>query len=283
MSSGKAVFALALATAAAAGGYVYMNYNDLFKKKIEKSLKQAPVIEKIPSQRKEEPESEEKELENSFFLNSSEAHDKNTATMEEWVTAQIETLLAQNEDGKLFVIQRRLVEQDFFRIMQILNCQQVVATWELRGKLEEVRSALIKEKGIESLDYIKQIVADINMLSDEQADFIEAMCPRLNVGDFVLIESQDHHIGTGEPESINKAYVQKFLDLYLYHPYKNTISKSKEEALEIVKVVQDKASARIAKQDTLGIFDNPVEYLQCYNALCADIAREDFELTEADY
>ena len=181
--------------------------------------------------------------------------------MEEWVTAQIETLLAQNEDGKLFVIQRRLMEQDFFRIMQILNCQQVVATWELRGKLEEVRSALIKEKGIESLDYIKQIVADINMLSDEQADFIEAMCPRLNVGDFVLIESQDHHIGTGEPESINKAYVQKFLDLYLYHPYKNTISKSKEEALEIVKVVQDKASARIAKEDTLGIFDNPVEYL----------------------
>ena len=127
--------------------------------------------------------------------------------MEEWVTAQIETLLAQNEDGKLFVIQRRLMEQDFFRIMQILNCQQVVATWELRGKLEEVRSALIKEKGIESLDYIKQIVADINMLSDEQADFIEAMCPRLNVGDFVLIESQDHHIGTGEPETINKAYV----------------------------------------------------------------------------
>ena len=46
MSSGKAVFALALATAAAAGGYVYMNYNDLFKKKTEKK---APVIEKIPS------------------------------------------------------------------------------------------------------------------------------------------------------------------------------------------------------------------------------------------
>lgn len=61
------------------------------------------------------------------------------------------------------------------------------------------------------------------------------------------------------------------------------MTKSKQEALDLVKAVQAKASERIAKSDTLGIFDNPVEYIQCYNALCVDIAFVEFGFSEADY
>lgn len=61
------------------------------------------------------------------------------------------------------------------------------------------------------------------------------------------------------------------------------MTKTKQEALDVVKAVQAKASERIAKSDTLGIFDNPVEYIQCYNALCVDILRADYGFSEADY
>lgn len=53
---------------------------------------------------------EEKELENSFFLDPALSFEKNTASIEEWVTGQTEALLAQNEDEKLFIADRKLIE-----------------------------------------------------------------------------------------------------------------------------------------------------------------------------
>ena len=47
--------------------------------------------------------------------------------------------------------------------------------------------------------------------------------------------------------------------------------------------ILDKAVTRITNEDTEGIFNNPVEYLQCFNQLCIDIARESHSMTEADY
>ena len=79
------------------------------------------------------------------------------------------------------------------------------------------------------------------------------------------------------------AYVCKLLDMLLYHPYKNGQSKTAGEALTILKSVLGKATARIAKDDTFGLFDNPVEYLICFNTFCVDLAREEHELSEADY
>ena len=50
-----------------------------------------------------------------------------------------------------------------------------------------------------------------------------------------------------------------------------------------MKNILSKAVTRITNEDTEGIFTNPVEYLQCFNQLCLDIAREDHSMTEADY
>ena len=77
--------------------------------------------------------------------------------------------------------------------------------------------------------------------------------------------------------------IQKLLDLFVYHPFQSNIDKTKEEALEIVDDILSKAVARITKEDTAGLFEQPVEYLQCFNQLCCDIAREGHNLTEADY
>ena len=79
------------------------------------------------------------------------------------------------------------------------------------------------------------------------------------------------------------AYVRKLLDMLLYHPFKNGVSKDAGEGLTILKAVLDKATKRFAKDDTYGLFENPVEYMICFNTLCVDLAREEHGLTEADY
>ena len=56
--------------------------------------------------------------------------------------------------------ENRLSEKDFFRIMQIVNCRWVVLCMELKSRLDARRSELIDQKGIDSLKYIKQLVAD---------------------------------------------------------------------------------------------------------------------------
>ena len=43
------------------------------------------------------------------------------------------------------------------------------------------------------------------------------------------------------------------------------------------------ANARFGKEDTKGILESQEEYLVFYNAICLDIAREQFKLSESDY
>ena len=79
------------------------------------------------------------------------------------------------------------------------------------------------------------------------------------------------------------AYVRKLLDMLLYHPYKNGTATSVNDALDILESVLSKAANRFAQDDTYGLFDNPVEYMICFNTFCVDIAREEHGLSEADY
>ena len=39
----------------------------------------------------------------------------------------------------------------------------------------------------------------------------------------------------------------------------------------------------MAKEDLIGLFDNPIEFMICYNTYCVDVAREVYGLSEADY
>ena len=71
--------------------------------------------------------------------------------------------------------------------------------------------------------------------------------------------------------------------MLLYHPFKNDQSKSASEALTIMQSILEKATKRFEKSDTFGLFDNPVEYLICFNTFCVDLAREEHALNEADY
>lgn len=99
----------------------------------------------------------------------------------------------------------------------------------------------------------------------------------------MLVESQEKYVGTDEPESMTPAYVRKLLDMLLYHPFKNGTAKSEIDALAILQSVLSKAATRFAQDDTYGLFDNPVEYMICFNTFCVDIAREEHGLSEADY
>ena len=84
-------------------------------------------------------------------------------------------------------------------------------------------------------------------------------------------------------KNVTTTSIQKLLDLFVYHPFKSSIDKTQEEAQEIVNDILSKAVARITKADTVGLFGQPVEYLQCFNQLCCDVAREGHSMTEADY
>ena len=79
------------------------------------------------------------------------------------------------------------------------------------------------------------------------------------------------------------AFVRKLLDMLLYHPFKSGTTKSESDALAILQSVLSKAVDRFAQDDTYGLFDNPVEYMICFNTFCVDIAREEHGLSEADY
>jgi len=68
-----------------------------------------------------------------------------------------------------------------------------------------------------------------------QGQAIEEVCGRCAIQDYVLVESQDEHVGTDDPESMTPAYVCKLLDMLLYHPFKNVVSKREEDALELLK------------------------------------------------
>ena len=93
-------------------------------------------------------------------------------------------------------------------------------------------------------------------------------------------------MGTDEPESMTPTYIRKLLDMLIFHPFKNgasSASKSESEALQIFESVLNKAATRFAQDDTFGLFDNPVEYIICFNTFCVDLVREEHGLSEADY
>ena len=77
--------------------------------------------------------------------------------------------------------------------------------------------------------------------------------------------------------------IQKLLSLFICHPFRSEINKTQAEAQEIVAEILIKAVLRITKEDTVGLIKHPIEYLQCFNQLCCDIARKAYSMTEADY
>ena len=97
----------------------------------------------------------------------------------------------------------------------------------------------------------------------------------------MVTESQDEHIG--DCDQPNPAFIKSFLELFLFHPYQSGQIKSKTEALEILVKITKKAVDRFGKSDTMGLFSNPVEYMYCFNTMCIDVAREEHNLSEADF
>ena len=88
----------------------------------------------------------------------------------------------------------------------------------------------------------------------------------------------------GSSEHISATYIRNFLDINLYHPYKATkVKDDKNMASTILDRVMKEATRRIENQDTFGLFESPEQYLICYQALCVDVAANDWNLAEADF
>ena len=60
-------------------------------------------------------------------------------------------------------------------------------------------------------------------------------------------------------------------------------SKTQEEAQEIVADILNRATEHISNEDSAGMIKQPVEYLQCFNQLCCDIAWEVHQMSDAEY
>ena len=279
MSDNKAGW-IALAAGAVAAGMIV--YNSMKGKKSKKN--------QTPEAARKETEEEEKhvetlqeELENNFFMDPTKSAKENQDIITKWMNDQIDTILGQYFDAKLEVKNLVIKMEDFERVMLIINCRQTVLSHEMKIELDASRIQMIKDKGLDSLDYIKQLVQDTREVCNLQADAATEVCNLLDIREEVVVESQEKHFGSGEADSVDVVYVRKILDLFLYHPFVNSKTKERAEALTIAQAILDKASERIVKADTFGLFDNAVEYLICFNSLCVDIAQVDHDLSEADY
>ena len=69
--------------------------------------------------------------------------------------------MGQQDDGKLTVINRRLQKEDFLRLMMVFEGRAAIYTQELVQVHEAERKLTIKGKGIDSLEYIKELIADV--------------------------------------------------------------------------------------------------------------------------
>ena len=63
-------------------------------------------------------------------------------------------------------------KEDFYRVMMIIQGRYEVLAKEIKTKLTASRSELIKAKGIQSLDYLTQMIEDTKKYCEIQGQAI---------------------------------------------------------------------------------------------------------------
>ena len=84
---------------------------------------------------------------------------------------------------------------------------------ELKSRLDARRSELIDQKGIDSLKYIKQLVADNKEVTVLQRDSIKEVTKRFNISEDILENSRNSYIGDTK-KSMTKGSINKVLGLF---------------------------------------------------------------------
>lgn len=186
-----------------------------------------------------------------------------------------------SDDNKVIVVNRRVQKEDFLRLMMIVEGRANVHSKDLASKLDTTRHALLASKGLSSLDYVKQVAADVEKLNELRDESIEEVCQQAGIGTFVLEDSFAKFVG--DEENITPAFVRLFLETFLYHSFKNHAFKKADEGLQLYKSVMTKAIDRLTKDDTFGIFPSVQSYIFCFNMMCEDIASKDHGMTAADF
>ena len=112
-----------MAAVAVVGFLVYMGLSSGKKSKTkdsssgkQKAVAAAPVEET----KRSEPATE---IENHFFIDQEKTPQEANEIIKKWMNDQVEALLGQYVTGKLPVSDNKLNEEDFFRLMQIVNCR----------------------------------------------------------------------------------------------------------------------------------------------------------------
>ena len=116
-----------MAAVAVAGLLVYVGMSGGKKKKSkdssaskQKTVTAAPAEETKEQRKDTEPDAE---LENHFFIDPTKTPEEANEIIMKWMNDQVEALLGQYVPAKLPVSESKLTEDDFFRIMQIVNCR----------------------------------------------------------------------------------------------------------------------------------------------------------------
>ena len=69
-----------------------------------------------------EESKQEEEMENAYFLEEKDGPEQHKKIILDWVKEQVNSLLCENDDRKLSIVNRKLGESDFFRVMHIIMC-----------------------------------------------------------------------------------------------------------------------------------------------------------------
>jgi len=184
------MFALGVAAVATAGFLVYRAVSGKGKN--------------VPDTESEQPDDETiaEELEVNFFIDPAASHEENEKLIVKWMNNQVEALLGQQGDGKLTVINRKLEMEDFFRLMIIFEGRAVIYTLELSQVHDTERRLTIKSKGIDSLEYIKELIADVANLIELRGEAASEVCSLAKINIAVFQTSFDAFIGDeGKPNA----------------------------------------------------------------------------------
>ena len=94
----------------------------------------------------------------------------------QWLQNQVEALLGQQDDRKLTVISRRLQQEDYQRLMILIEARGSVRASTLKDKLLGERDLVIKGKTFASLDYVQKLIADTAQVAELYDETLQEVC-----------------------------------------------------------------------------------------------------------
>ena len=166
------------------------------------------------------------------------------------------------EDNTLRAPNHILMKEDFLILVNIIENRVKVFFDEEKQNCAKKRIPLLQEKGLNSGEYLDQLIKDVCSLIELEEMPIGEVLEVANVRPKCLEASYEEHVGD-ENVVINMDFVRNHMEILFFCPIKNDKSFGKVEALEMFTSVMGEVMDRFERPDTPGKFISVLAFLKC--------------------